>query len=67
MAGNLGAKFYDKFKDNKFNSYSFNSDTIIKRSKNIVLYRFEDNNFDTYFESLESLNYGCFDPTDTER
>ncbi len=36
MAGNLGAKFYDKFRENKLNNYSFNADTIINRSKNII-------------------------------
>ena len=33
---NLGAKFYDLFKDIKQNTYNLNSNTISEKSKNFV-------------------------------
>tara|TARA_B100001564_G_scaffold86000_1_gene69783 strand:- start:290 stop:1744 length:1455 start_codon:yes stop_codon:yes gene_type:complete len=37
-AENLGASFFDKFKDLKQNDFGINSDTISNRSKNILAY-----------------------------
>ena len=38
QAEKLGAIFFDKFKDNKLNDYSLNSDTIIDQKNNIIGY-----------------------------
>ena len=58
----LGAKFYDEFKDSKYNQYNLNSDTVKNKLKNTVGYflhglKLKSYKFDKYKTKKHKINF----------